>query len=455
MYDLIIIGGGPAGYTAAFEAARSGLNTALVEKGTLGGTCLHSGCIPTKTLLHTAELYREVKNGAPVGLEADGLRVNMSTLQAYKNEVIAKLTDGIRSQLSRAKVTLIEGTARVAGSGRVEVQKADGSSEILEAKNILIACGSEPSRIPVEGLDLPGVMNSTAMLDCGTIPGRLVIIGGGVIGMEFAALYSSLGTQVTVIEALPRILSNLDKDFAQNLKLILKKQGVEIHTSASLKKVEQRDGALVCHYEEKDATREAAGDLVLVAVGRRPATKDLFSEEAGIRTERGRILVNETYETNLPGVYAAGDAIGGIQLAHVAEAEAINAVAAICGKPAPIRTDTVPSCVYTSPEIASVGITADEAKQAGQKVKVHRYVMAANGKTVLTRQERSFLKVITDEETGKIVGAQMMCARATDMIGELADCINEGRTLDSLVKTIRPHPTFNESLWELAKNERA
>ena len=446
-FDLVIVGGGPAGTHAAEAAAKAGLKTALIEADALGGTCLNRGCIPTKTLLHTASLFREAKNGAEIGLTAPNVSVDMSALQSYKNGVVEKLADGVAQGLQKAKVTLKKGSARVLSPTEVEV-----GGETLKTERILIATGSLPSRIPVPGIDLPGVYDSTAMLALETIPARVVIVGGGVIGMEFASLYADLGSRVTVIEALDRLLANMDRELGQSLKMSLKKRGVDIHTAASLREIRREDGGLVCVYAENDAEAEAHGDAVLVAVGRKPNTANLFAPGCEPEMERGRILVNERYETSIPGIRAVGDVTGGIQLAHMASAEAINAVALMCGKEPPIRTDVVPSCVYTSPEIASVGISAQDAKKLGLNVTTKKVPMTANGKTVLSRGERGYIAVTADAESGVILGAQMLCERATDMIGEFASAIVNRLTLAQLAPVIRPHPTFNEAVGELLRS---
>ena len=446
-FDLVIVGGGPAGTHAAEAAAKAGLKTALIEADALGGTCLNRGCIPTKTLLHTASLFREAKSGAEIGLTAPNVSVDMSALQSYKNGVVEKLADGVAQGLQKAKVTLKKGSARVLSPTEVEV-----GGETLKTERILIATGSLPSRIPVPGIDLPGVYDSTAMLALETIPARVVIVGGGVIGMEFASLYADLGSRVTVIEALDRLLANMDRELGQSLKMSLKKRGVDIHTAASLREIRREDGGLVCVYAENDAEAEAHGDAVLVAVGRKPNTAGLFAPGCEPDMERSRILVNERYETSIPGIRAVGDVTGGIQLAHMASAEAINAVALMCGKEPPIRTDVVPSCVYTSPEIASVGISAQDAKKLGLNVTTKKVPMTANGKTVLSRGERGYIAVTADAESGVILGAQMLCERATDMIGEFASAIVNRLTLAQLAPVIRPHPTFNEAVGELLRS---
>lgn len=453
-YDVIVLGAGPGGYEAALYAAKEGLKTAVVDRGTVGGTCLHCGCIPTKTLLHTAEIYEEAKNAGEIGLSAKEVSIDYEKLQAYKNQVVSQLSGGIEYLFKKSKIDYYQGEGKVTGPHTIEVTGAEGTIE-LSGEHLLIATGSEPVVLPLPGMDLAGVMDSTALLDLDRPLGSLIIVGGGVIGMEFASLYASLGTRVSVIEAADRILGTLDKEFGQNLKLILKKKEVDIHTGASLKEIRPgKEEALCCVYMEKDEEKTQEAEAVLIAVGRRPSTKGLFSEDFQVELERGRIIVNERYQTSVPSVYAIGDVIGGIQLAHVATAEGYNAIAAMMGKESadfPVSMKAIPSCVYTSPEIATVGISADDVKAMGLQATVHKYLMSANGKTVLTRQERSFLRIVTDDETGVILGAQMMCARATDMIGEFSSAIVNGLKLQDLSSVIRPHPTFNEAVWELAR----
>jgi len=446
-FDLIVLGGGPGGVKAAEEAACAGMKTALVEADALGGTCLNRGCIPTKTLLHTAELYKELRTGEEIGLAAPDVSVDMAKLQSYKNGVVEKLADGIEQKLQKAKVTVIKGRAKLLSPAAVEV-----SGETYETERVLIATGSLPAKIPVPGADLPGVYDSTAMLALETIPESLVIVGGGVIGVEFASLYANLGTKVTIIEALDRLLANMDREFGQSLKMGLKKQNVETHTSARLNEIKSAGGKLSCVYTEGETEASVECDAVLIAAGRKPNTEGLFSPGCEPETERGRVLVNERYETSVPGIWAIGDVTGGIQLAHMASGDAINAVAAMCEKQPPIDTKVVPSCVYTRPEIATVGISAQDAKKQGLAVTVKKYVMTANGKTVLSRGERGFITVVSDAETGVILGAQMLCERATDMIGEFASAVANGLTVDALAKVIRPHPTFNEAVWELLRS---
>ena len=452
-YDLIIIGAGPGGTDAAEEAASRGLKTAIIEKSCIGGTCLNRGCIPTKTILHTAELYREAREGNGIGIiNNENLKVDAAVLQENKESILDKLRSGLTYTMEHCGVDIIEGTGVITDRNHVKV-----GDSLIEADNIMIATGSVPGVPPIPGSDLPNVVNSDEMLSLDRIPESLVIIGGGVIGIEFAAIYSSLGCRVTVIEFLKRALCNLDKEIGRSVSMVLGKRGVDIHTNSRVEEITPgSDGkTLRCIYEKKGKACEAEGEMVLIAAGRRPYTDGLICDESSeevkqLKMEKGRIVVDENYETSVPGIYAIGDAIGGIQLAHVASAEGRNAAAHIAGSQPPVRMNEVPSCVYTDPEIACVGITADDAKEAGIKVIARKYPMSGNGKSVLTQQERGFIKIIADAESEKILGAQMMCARATDMISQFSQAIASELTLDDMSKFIYPHPTFCEGIGKAA-----
>lgn len=445
-FDLAIIGAGPAGYEAAVFAAKQGLKTALIEKSELGGTCLNNGCIPTKTLLHTADLYREMTNQADIiGLDYQALSFDMKKMQLHKQDVIQKLREGIAKLMKMHKVTIIKGCAKIVGEHEIAIQ-SDEKVENIEAKNILIATGSVPAMPPIKGAEL--TINSDELLNDENVYEQIAIIGGGVIGIEFAFLYASLGKRVIILEALDRILANMDKEFAQSLKMLLSKRNVEIQTKALVQEISYNEGTKKynCKYLQKDAEYIISADKVLMAVGRRAYTQNLFADNLSIETDRGKIKVNENYQTNIENIYASGDVIGGIQLAHVATAEAINAVCHMLGRVPIYNMKLIPSCIYTNPEIASVGMTLDEAKAQGINVKTIKYPMGANGKTVLSLQERGFIKIIVDKETDCILGAQMMCAHATDMISQFTQAIQQELTLVDLQKIIFPHPTFNEAI---------
>lgn len=461
IYDLIVIGAGPGGYPAAWKAASLGKRVAVAECRELGGTCLNRGCIPTKTLLHTTGMFREVREGEALGLSARSLSVDGERLKERKEQVVTTLRNGIESQFKKSKIDVFYGVATVISENQVQISMAEGGEGknrepvVLEGRRILIASGSRPAKIPVPGIQLPGVVTSDELLEQVDVEcGHLVIIGGGVIGMEFAQIYSDLGCRVTVLEAADRILPSMDKEIAQNLKMIAKKRGVEIHGGALVKEIRKTEQGLVCVYEEKGAAAEVEGDKVLIAAGRKPNTEGLFAEsmEGRMCLDRGYIPVGEGYETRVRGIYAVGDVIGGIQLAHAATAEGICAVEDMFGIRHRFDMKVVPGCVYTDPEIAVVGMTAEEGKAAGMETRVGKYIMSVNGKSLLSAQERGFIKLVADQESGRLIGAQLMCARATDMIGELELAISKGMTAEDVASIIMPHPTFCEGVGEAAES---
>lgn len=446
-FDLIIIGAGPGGYVAAIKAAHLGLDTAVVESGELGGTCLNRGCIPTKAMIHASSLYREIQEGGKFGIFADDVRYDYSKILTYKDETSLALRQGIEQLFKANGITFVKGTGALTADKKVEVQMEE-EKVCLEAENVLLASGSKPLILPIEGMDLPGVLTSDELFKLEEVPESLLVIGGGVISVEFATVFSSLGCKVTIVEALPRILPNLDKEISQNLKMILKRRGIDIHTAASVQKVEKDGDILKCTFLEKEKPVEVASQYILSAVGRVSNTDGLFAEGVSVEMERGKILVDEHFETSQKGVYAVGDVIKGIQLAHVASAQGTCVAEEIAGKNPSIDLSIVPSCVYTDPEIASVGITEEEAKEQGIEIAVGKFMMSANGKALITKEERSFVKVIADASRKNILGAQMMCARATDMIGEFGTAIANQLTAEQLLKAMRAHPTYNEAVAE-------
>lgn len=446
-WDLIVIGGGPGGYTAAIRAAQLGLRTALVERDAVGGTCLNRGCIPTKALIHAAERYEEMKECETFGLRAEGVSFDYSAMCARRDQVVGQLRDGVERLLKGNKVDRITGTARILGPGRVQV-----GEEVLEGTNILIAAGSRPALPPVPGLDLPGVLTSDDLLTGDTFYQRLAIIGGGVIGMEFAGLYQALGAEVTVLEALDRILPTLDRELSQSLSMLMKKKGVKLCAGARVERVEQGPDGLICTYAVKDKTETVTADAVLVATGRRANTDGLCAPEVDLGLERGAIPVDDRFQTRVPGIYAIGDAVkGSIQLAHAAAAQGINAVSMLAGKEPPMDLSVVPSCVYVRPEMASVGRTEAQCKEAGISVKTAKYLTGSNSRSVITDAGRGFIKVAYDGETGVVLGAQLLCERATDLVGEFASAISRGETLEDMARVIHAHPTFAEAVGEAAE----
>ena len=443
-FDLIVIGAGPGGYEAALEAAAGGLHTALIEKKAVGGTCLNHGCIPTKALLHAAELYRGALEADTFGIRMEA-SYDMAAMQARKNEVVGTLRQGIEARMKKAKVEVFSGVGTLTDPHTVQI-----GEEQIRGEKILIATGSRVSVPPIPGAAY--ALTSDELLEVKAPFEHLLIIGGGVIGMEFASLYSALGRKVTVIEAMSRILPTLDKEISQSLKMLMKKRGVEIHTDARVMEI-RADHSCVFIEKEKEQTVQADG--ILICTGRRANTEGLFTGEPLVDMDRGRIVVNAVGQTSVPHIYAIGDvAVGPRQkymLAHEATAEGLNAVHHMLGQDADICLETMPACVYTEPEIASVGLTADQAKELGIAAESRKVPMSANGKTVVCGAERGFIKVVYGAEDHKILGAQMMCERATDMVSEFALAITRGLTMEEMARVVRPHPTFSEAITEVVR----
>ena len=453
-YDLIVIGGGPGGYVAAIRAAQKGLRTALVEKRDLGGTCLNRGCIPTKALLHATHLYSQLLQGEEFGISAGNLSFDMEKIHARKDEVVTQLRDGVTSLLKANGVTVFEGVGTVVAPGKVKLLAQGDETLELEGERILLAVGAAPIRPPIPGVDLPGVLVSDDLLE-GSVqnPNSIVIIGGGVIGVEMASIYNNLGAQVTIIEAADRLLPMLDKEIGQNLSMIFKKRGIAVYAGSKVEGITEGEGGLSVKFQGKAGEAVVKGDNVLISTGRKPHLLGLFDGPLPNTDDRGGIVVDERFETSIPRVFAIGDCVSGnMQLAHEASAQGTNAVAIMAGGHPEMDMSLIPSCVYTDPEIATVGLSADEAKKAARSVKVSKYVMSGNGKTMIEKGERGFMKLIFDEETEVLLGATFMCSRATDLIGFLTAFIGTKVTATQLASIIYPHPTFSEGLGEAVES---
>ena len=452
-YQLIVIGAGPGGYTAALRAAALGLHTAVVECREVGGTCLNRGCIPTKTLLHASQVYRDAVDGAGMGVHAAGATFNMEEIFAFKRSVSEKLRGGIHSLLKSAKVDLIEGVGRIAAPGEVDVTAADGGVTRYTAERILIATGSVNVRPPIPGLELPGVMTSDELLEgSDRLYDSLVIIGGGVIGVEFATFYRNLGCAVTLVEGMDRLLPNMDRELGQNLQQILKKQGVEVLTNAMVQSLEQTGGGLSVHLLQKGAEKTVTGEKVLCAIGRRAYWDGVFAEGM-IPACRGKsLLVDENYRTSIPGVYAIGDASSVVQLAHVAAAQGTACVERMCGVADHVDLNVIPSCIYSTPEIAVVGVTEAEAKEQGIPAVAGKCTMFGNARTVIEDPGRCFMKLVAHAETHEILGAALMCQHASDMISQISAAMVSHQTVEDLCRVMRPHPSFEEAMTEALDN---
>lgn len=450
-YQLIVIGAGPGGYEAALRAAKLGKRVAVVERREAGGTCLNRGCIPTKTLLHASAIYRDAKNGAHCGIHTEDIHADMAEIFVYKRAVSQKLSAGIESLFKSAKIDLLRGTALITGSGCVRVADADGSANDYTCDDILIATGSVPSRPPIPGLEL--AMTSDELLEgCDHLYRSIVIIGGGVIGVEFATFYNDLGCEVTVLEGMNRLLPTLDRELGQNLGLILKKRGVKVITGATVEGVEQAKDGLTVRFATKKGTDAVTGEKVLCAIGRRAYWDGLFAGDFIPESDGKRLLVDARYQTSLPHVYAIGDVSSQVQLAHMASAQGTAVAELLCGSGSDVDLNVVPSCIYSRPEIAVVGLTEQEAKEAGIPAKTGKCVMFGNARTVIVDGDRCLMKIVARSDSHEIIGAQLMCEHSTDMISELAQAIANHLTPAQLLRAMRPHPTFAEAMTDALEN---
>lgn len=466
MYDLLIVGAGPGGYVAAKKAAGLGMSVVIIDRGPVGGTCINRGCIPTKAMLHAATLYRDIKECELFGLHADHVGYDLQKIIEYKDASTAEMRRNLEKEFAELGIVFVQGTARVQAGKRVRVEKADGSSEFYFGRNILIATGAKANRADIPGAELPGVMTSEELLTSDENKYRsLLILGGGVIGLEVATIFRNLGAEVTIIEISDRLLPNMDREFSDPLEEILTERGIRIYKESILEQITRAETGLSCKFVCEGESREVQVEGVLMSVGRGANTEGLFDANVPIKLERGRIVVDEFFRTSVPGIYAVGDVIGGIQLAHVASAEATYVVEKMNDlKPSVIVSmvpsclftpiSIVPSCLYTDPEIASVGLTEERARAKGVPIRCGRYAMEGNGQTIISKEAAGFIKIIFAKDSDVLLGAQLMCPRATDMIGELATALANGLTSKQLMYAMRAHPTFNEAISCAVENSR-
>ena len=452
--SVIVIGGGPGGYVAAIRAAQLGAKVTLIEKQYLGGTCLNVGCIPTKCLLHSAELVEDIKNqGKDIGVEVDGVKVNFQQVIAHKNAISKQLTSGVAGLLKMNKVKKIDGEATFVGEKKLSVKKADGTTEEMTADAIIVATGSVNSQPPIPGLkENPNCIDSTGALSLEKLPKTMVVIGGGVIGLELACAYAGFGTKITVVEAMDHMLPMLDGDLTKIGVAHMKKMGMEFNLECPVQSVEESPvGAKVVCKNKAGETVSFEAEKVLVAIGRKANTASLNLEAGKLDNDRGRIIVNDKMETSVPGVYAIGDCVlGHAQLAHTASAMGEVAAENIMGQEAHYDEKTNPTCVYIEPEAASVGLTEEQCKAQGLDYKVGKFPMAANGKALILNGGEGIVKIIAGKEFGEILGMHIIGPRATDLICEGALAIEGEMTLDEIIATIHSHPTVTETMREAA-----
>ncbi len=447
-YDIVVLGGGPGGYIAAIRAAQYGKSVALVEARELGGTCLNRGCIPTKALLHCAEVYEQTANAATFGVDAEGVGYDYARMAAYKTATVDKLVSGIAGLEKAHGVKVIKGFGRLTDAHTMTVAQPSEEEMSITFDKLILATGSSPARPPIDGIDGKNVVTSDDILAMDELPESFVIIGGGVIGVEFATLFATLGKAVTVIEMMPSILPGVDADVVRTCLRVLKKKKVAVVNNAKVIKIEGGEEVTVS-YELNGAVKTATGACCVVSVGRRAETRGIGLEELGIEMNRAFVNTDAHCRTSIENIYAIGDITGKIQLAHVASAQGLVAAANAAGRDETMDYSVVPSCIYTGPEIAFVGVSEDKAKAQGIEYKVGSYNVAGNGRSMVMGENLGIAKLISDAE-GKLIGAQLMCPRATDMIAELAAAMKLGASVKDIADTIHPHPTVSEVVMEAA-----
>jgi dihydrolipoamide dehydrogenase len=453
-FDLVVIGGGPGGYVAAIRAAQLGKKVACVDKrASLGGTCLNVGCIPSKALLDSSEWYAQARSKfAAHGIEVGKPGLDLPRMMERKRRVVKGLTDGVAFLLKKNHITWVQGAAQLAGRGRVLVQSADKKDRPLEAGSILLATGSEPAPLPALPFDGTAVVSSTEALEFDKVPTHLIVVGAGYIGLEIGSVWARLGAKVTVVEFLPRIVATMDAEVASLLQKALARQGLEFHLGTKMLSASSQAGQVLVTAEAKGENVEFRGDKVLVAVGRRPYTGGLGLAEAGVTADErtGRVPVDANFQTNVPGVYAIGDLVAGPMLAHKAEEEGIAFAERLAGRKSHVNYEAIPSVVYTWPEVASVGLTEEQVKEAGREYRVGKFPFAANGRARCLDEAEGLVKMIADARTDRLLGVHIMGPRASELIAEPVAVMEFGGSAEDIARTCHAHPTLSEAVREAA-----
>jgi dihydrolipoamide dehydrogenase len=453
-FDLAVIGAGPGGYVAAIRAAQLGMKVVCIDKRpALGGTCLNIGCIPSKALLDSSELVVVARSHlARHGIQVGEITLDLKTMMARKDQVVQGLTNGIAFLFKKHHITFVQGSARLAGRGKVAIKSAQGAGEMVEAKSIILATGSEPAALPALPFDGTAVVSSTEALGFEKVPTHLIVVGGGYIGLELGSVWARLGAKVTIVEFLPRILAQGDAEVATQLHKALGKQGLRFHVDTKVTSASVQGGQVIVNAQAKGESVLFQGDKVLVAVGRRPLTAGLGLEEAGVAVDEhsGRVLVNDRLETNLSGVYAIGDLIAGPMLAHKAQEEGVALAEQLAGKKTHVNYATIPSVIYTWPEVASVGQTEEQVKEAGREYRVGKFPFQANGRARSLEEAEGFVKVIVDAKTDRLLGVHILGPRASELIAEAVLALEFAGSAEDIARTCHAHPTLSEAVHEAA-----
>lgn len=450
-YDLAILGAGPGGYVAALRAAQLGARVVVVEKDRVGGTCLNIGCIPTKTLTTSTELLLKARRAGEFGLSIPEATSDLPAMMIYKQETVDGLVGGVEQLLKEGRITLSRGEGRLMHPDTLRVVNRDGAETEILATHVVLAPGSVTARPPIPGLDLPGVITSTEALDIVEVPTHLIVVGGGVIGLEFACIYEALGSRVTILEMMPTLLPDgTDEALAKRLALSLRRRGMTIHTGATVQGIEPAGPGLCVKFSGVKGSESVAGDRVLVAVGRWPNTADLGLAELGVKMDGRAIAVDQHLATNLPNLWAIGDAVGGMMLAHKAMVEGRVVAENLTGGRRAIDYRSVPNVVFTRPEVASIGLTEAQARAQGADIKVAQFPFSANPRARILGEAEGLVKLVCEAGSGRVLGVHLMGPHATDLIAEGALAVQVGATADDLAWTTHAHPTLPEAMLEAA-----
>lgn len=449
--DVVIIGGGPGGYVAAIKAAHLGLKTVLVEKDKLGGVCLNKGCIPTKALISTTEILNHIQRAEEFGIQVKDYSFDFPAIMKRKDLITRRLSSGVEQLMKANQVRVVLGEGQIIEPGKVEITDTAGQKEIIKTKNIVIATGSKVMKLPLPGIDGEGVITSDKALSLSELPSKMIIIGGGVVGIEFAGIFKALGVEVTVVEMLPRILLPIDEEIALRLTMSLKRKEIEILTDCKVKGIKKNNQNLEVLVSTSEREKKLETEKVLLAAGRVPELGNIDIQRLGIELDKGAIKVDEKMRTNIPGIYAVGDVVGKIMLAHVASREGIVAVENISGKEVLMDYKVVPNCVFSMPEVASVGLTEEEARKENDNIKVSKFPFMANGKALGMGETEGMVKIIAEADTSELLGVHILGVHASDLIAEGALALSMEATAEEIVNTIHAHPTLAETIAEAAE----
>ena len=452
-FDSVVIGGGPGGYVCAIRLAQLGQKTACIEsRGSLGGTCLNVGCIPSKSLLNLSENFYKAKNFEKIGIEVGSLKLNLPKMMKNKEKAVTVLTKGIEFLFKKNKVTYLKGTGSITGTNHISLKSFDNTNETIEAKNIIIATGSDPASLPGIEFDEEKIISSTGALSLKEVPKKLVVVGGGYIGLEMGSVWSRLGSEVQVVEFLDHITPGMDKEISNEFQKLLKKQGINFNLKTKVETISKnKNGVVVNTTDENGSKKKFECDVVLISVGRKPNTSNLNLDKAGVeKDKKGRIKVNNRFQTNIKNIYAIGDVIEGPMLAHKAEEEGIAVAEIIVGQSGHVNYDTIPGVIYTSPEVASIGKTEEQLKENKVDYKVGKFPFMANSRAKAIDEPEGFVKILADSKTDRVLGVHIIGPHAGELIAEMSVAMEFGASSEDIARTCHAHPTFSEAVKEAA-----